>query len=110
MGLAVTIGERTWGGVTGIEAHQNMVDGGGTTPPQFGLYGLDGTWPVEGWGVEPDIVIINTPNEELAGIDAQLDYAIEHLLKELAESHGRWDIPEVPEYPDKAKPQMSRWQ
>ena len=110
MGLAVTIGERTWGGVTGIEPHQNMVDGGGTTPPQFGLYGLDGDWPVEGWGVEPDIIIINTPNEELAGIDSQLDYAIEHLLKELANSHGRWDIPAVPEFPNKAKPQMSRWQ
>ncbi|MFT5232328.1 MAG: tricorn protease [Candidatus Krumholzibacteriia bacterium] len=110
MGLGVTIGERTWGGTTGIEAHQNMVDGGGTTPPQFGLYGLDGTWPVEGWGVEPDIIIINTPNEELAGVDSQLDYAIEHLLKELADSHGRWDIPVAPEYPDKAKPQMSRWE
>ena len=22
--------------------------GGGTTPPQFGLYGLDGTWPIDG--------------------------------------------------------------
>ena len=56
MGLATTIGVRTWGGSTGIEPHQDMVDGGGTTPPQFGIYGLDGSWPIEGWGVEPQIV------------------------------------------------------
>jgi hypothetical protein len=48
------IGMRTWGGAIGIEPHQDLVDGGGTTPPQFGLYGLDGTWLIEGWGVEPD--------------------------------------------------------
>ncbi|RKZ14363.1 hypothetical protein DRQ53_11700, partial [bacterium] len=47
-GLATTIGVRTWGGSTGIEPHQNLVDGGRTTPPQFGLFGLDGSWPIEG--------------------------------------------------------------
>ncbi len=69
LGLATTIGVRTWGGSTGIEAHQNMVDGGGTTPPQFGLYALDGTWPIEGWGVEPQIVVVNAPKDVVAGID-----------------------------------------
>ena len=107
LGLATVIGERTWGGSTGIEAHQGMVDGGGTTPPQFGMYGLDGTWPIEGWGVEPDIVVINTPNDQLKGIDAQLDYAVEYLLKQLKDSGGKWDIPEAPAYPDKSKPNMS---
>jgi tricorn protease len=85
-----------------------MVDGGGTTPPQFGLYGLDGTWPIEGWGVEPDIVIVNTPNDQLAGIDAQLDYAIEYLLDQLKNSDGQWDVPGPPAYPNKAKPRMSK--
>ena len=27
LGLATVIGQRTWGGTTGIEAHQDMVDG-----------------------------------------------------------------------------------
>jgi tricorn protease len=107
LGLATVIGVRTWGGSTGIEPHQNMVDGGGTTPPQFGLYGLDGTWPIEGWGVEPDIVVLNLPNDVLAGKDAQLDAAIEFLLKQLEESGGQWELPPAPDYLDKSKPEMS---
>jgi len=107
LGLATVIGMRTWGGSIGIEPHQDLVDGGGTTPPQFGLYGLDGTWPIEGWGVEPDIVIMNMPEDVVNGIDAQLDYAIEYLLEQLADSGGTWDIPDAPAYPDKSKPNMS---
>ncbi len=108
--LGTTIGVRTWGGSTGIEAHQDMVDGGGTTPPQFGLFGLDSTWPIEGWGVEPDIVVVNAPKDAVAGNDAQLDYAIDYLLKQLADSNGKWDVPETPAYPNKAKPRMSKTQ
>ena len=105
--LATLIGLRTWGGSTGIEPHQDLVDGGTTTPPQFGLYGLDGTWPIEGWGVEPHIVVVNAPDDVLAGKDAQLDAAIEYLLKQLADNPGKWDIPGPPAYPVKAKPRMS---
>ena len=107
LGLATTIGERTWGGSTGIEAHQDLVDGGGTTPPQFGLYGLDGSWPIEGWGVVPEIIVVNAPKDAVAGKDDQLDYAIDYLLQQLADSNGKWDIPAVPAYPNKAKPKMS---
>jgi tricorn protease len=106
--LATLIGVRTWGGSTGIEPHQGLVDGGTTTPPQFGLYGLDGTWPIEGWGVEPHIIVVNTPDDVVAGNDAQLDAAIAHLLKQLDESGGKWDIPGPPAYPVKAKPIMSK--
>jgi len=107
LGLATTIGVRTWGGSTGIEAHQDMVDGGGTTPPQFGLYALDGTWPIEGWGVEPQIVVVNAPQDVVAGIDTQLDYAVEYLLKQLADNPDKWSVPSLPKYPNKAKPRMS---
>jgi tricorn protease len=110
LGLATTIGVRTWGGSTGIEAHQDLVDGGGTTPPQFGLYGLDGTWPIEGWGVEPQIVVVNAPKDVVAGHDAQLDFAVEHLLQQLHDSKGKWDLPAAPAYPNKAKPRMSKTQ
>jgi len=107
LGLATTIGVRTWGGSTGIEPHQALVDGGRVTPPQFGLYGLDNTWPIEGWGVEPEIIVVNMPADVVAGEDAQLDYAIDYLLQQLAESNGRWEIPPTPAYPDKSKPNMS---
>ena len=108
LGLATLIGVRTWGGSTGIEPHQDMVDGGGTTPPQFGLYGLDGTWPIEGWGVEPDIVVVNMPQDVVNGKDAQLDRAVEFLLQQLAENPGKWTIPDAPKYPNKAKPRLSK--
>ena len=107
-GLATLIGLRTWGGSTGIEPHQGLVDGGTTTPPQFGLYGLDGSWPIEGWGVEPHIIVVNAPDDVVAGNDAQLDAAIEFLLETLDSSGGKWDIPATPPYPVKAKPYMSK--
>jgi len=107
LGLATVIGVRTWGGSTGIEPHQDMVDGGGTTPPQFGLYGLDGSWPIEGWGVEPDIVVLNMPGDVVDGNDAQLDAAIEHLMQQLKNDGDQWEIPGPPAYLNKAKPRMS---
>ncbi|PIV80607.1 hypothetical protein COW53_08765, partial [bacterium CG17_big_fil_post_rev_8_21_14_2_50_64_8] len=109
-GLATLIGERTWGGSTGIEAHEDLVDGGGVTPPQFGLYALDGTWPIEGWGVVPDIVVVNVPNDVVAGKDAQLDFAVQYLLQQLEENPHKWDIPGPPAYPVKARPHMSAGQ
>jgi tricorn protease len=106
--LATVMGVRTWGGSIGIEPHQGLVDGATTTPPQFGLYALDGTWPIEGWGVEPDIIVMNMPADVVNGEDTQLDTAIEFLLKQLDESGGKWAIPPTPAYPDKSKPGMSK--
>jgi tricorn protease len=107
-GLAKVVGMRTWGGSIGIEPHLDLVDGATTTPPQFGMYSLDGSWPIEGWGVEPDVVVMNLPKDVVDGKDAQLDYAIEYLLEALADSGGKWDIPDTPPYPDKSRPRMSR--
>ena len=102
-GLAPLIGMRTWGGAVGIEPHQDMVDGGGTTPPQFGPVGLDGAWIIEGHGVVPDIVVQNMPADVVAGRDAQLDTAVRYLLDTLAKEGARWILPEVPDYPDKSR-------
>ncbi|PID81353.1 hypothetical protein CSB20_03535 [bacterium DOLZORAL124_64_63] len=107
-GLATVMGMRTWGGSIGIEPHQGLVDGGTTTPPQFGLFTLDGTWPIEGWGVEPHIVVMNMPADVVAGEDTQLDAAIAYLLDQLENAKGKWDIPGTPAYPDKSKPHMSK--
>jgi len=102
-GLATLIGVRTWGGAVGIEPHQDLVDGGGTTPPQFGLYGLAGEWLIEGHGVEPDIRVMNDPAAVVRGEDPQLDAAIAHLQEILEQEGGRWRLPERPAYPDKSK-------
>jgi len=101
-GLAPIIGMRTWGGAVGIEPHQDLVDGGVTTPPQFAPYGLDGEWLIEGVGVVPDIEVQNQPADVLRGKDPQLDEAIEVLLARLAEDP--MEVPAPPPYPDKSKP------
>lgn len=102
-GLAPIIGMRTWGGVVGIEPHQPLVDGGTITAPQFGPYGLDATWPVEGHGVDPDIAVQNEPGDVLQGRDAQLERGVQEVLKRIE----RGDFPDIqmPAYPKKAKPQ-----
>ena len=100
------IGMRTWGGSIGLEPHQDLVDGGGTTPPQFGLYSVDGkTWPIEGRGVEPDIEVQNMPGDVMRGKDAQLDAGIKYVLDKLAKEP--MDLPPAPPYPNKSRPHGS---
>ncbi len=99
--LAPIIGMRTWGGSIGIEPHQDLIDGGTTTPPQFGLYGLDNTWLIEGIGVVPDIEVQNMPGEVLQGQDSQLEKGIE-VVTGMIEKDPK-DLPPAPEYPDKSK-------
>jgi hypothetical protein len=50
-GLATVIGSRTWGGAVGIEPHQDLVDGGTATPPQFGAYSTSRTCRPTCWRV-----------------------------------------------------------
>jgi tricorn protease len=100
-GMAKLIGVRTWGGSVGIEPHQRFVDEGVTTPPQFGLYGLDGTWLIEGHGVDPDIEVENMPGDVLHGKDAQLEAGIEYIMTQLRENPV--ELPPTPEYPKKNK-------
>ena len=99
--LAPVLGMRTWGGAVGIELHQPLVDGGGTTPPQFGPYGLDRTWVIEGHGIDPDIEVQNMPVDVLEGKDTQLEAAIAYVLQRLAEDPMAPPAP--PAYPDKSK-------
>ncbi len=54
-GLGKLIGMRTWGGLVGISGNPSLIDGGSVTAPTFAYYEKDGTWGIEGHGVEPDI-------------------------------------------------------
>ena len=54
---------------------------------------------MEGKGVEPDIVVDNDPAHEYAGIDDQLNRAIDEIKSALARNPVR--IPQPPPYPDK---------
>ena len=100
-GLGKLIGKRSWGGVVCIRETLPIVDGGFLFKPEFAPYAKDGTnWPVEGHGVDPDIVVDNDPAKEFAGVDQQLDRAIEEILLEL-KANGK-SLPPPPPYPDRS--------
>jgi tricorn protease len=99
--LGPLIGMRTWGGVRGIRGYFPMIDGGYITRPEFAMYGLDSQWVVENHGVQPDIVVDNTPDQVLAGHDPQLERAISEVMKQLpAKPQGLPSRPpDLPAYP-----------
>jgi tricorn protease len=100
--LGPIIGQRSWGGVVGIRGSLPLLDGGSLTKPEFSRFDLEGKeWIMEGHGVDPDIVVDNDPARELAGIDDQLNRAIEEIKKALAEHPVK--VPPPPPYPDKSK-------
>ncbi len=98
--LGKLIGKRSWGGVVGIRGTLPTVDGGFLNRPEFSRYDLEGReWIMEGHGVDPDIVVDNNPAKEYAGIDEQLNKAIEVILEELKAHPAK--IPPPPPYPKK---------
>jgi tricorn protease len=100
--LGPLVGMRTWGGVRGIRGEIPLMDGGYVTRPEFSLYGLDSKWLIENHGVQPDIVVDNTPDQVMAGHDPQLEKAIELVMKEIQEHPKK--LPsrpaDLPAYPD----------
>ncbi|MEW6747464.1 MAG: PDZ domain-containing protein [Planctomycetota bacterium] len=83
-GVGKLIGMRTWGGLIGISGNPGLIDGGQVTVPTFAFYETDGTWGVEGHGVDPDIEVIDDPSRMVDGSDPQLDVAIELMQQEIA--------------------------
>lgn len=100
--LGKLIGKRTWGGVVGIRGTLPFIDGGYLNKPEFATFGYDEKdWIIEGVGVEPDIHVDNNPAKEFAGIDQQLNKAIEIILEELKTKEKA--LPKTPPYPKKKK-------
>jgi tricorn protease len=99
LGLGKVIGTRTWGGEIWLSSSNVLVDRGIATAAEFGVYGPEGTWLIEGHGVDPDIVVDNLPHATYKGEDAQLRAAIQHL-EELIKTRPV-PVPPAPRYPDK---------
>ena len=98
--LGKVVGKRTWGGVVGIRGTLPLLDGSYLNKPEFSRYDVDGkNWIIEGQGVEPDIMVDNDPAQEYAGIDQQLNKAIEVILEELKTKEKT--VPPLPPYPVK---------
>jgi tricorn protease len=98
--LGKLVGKRTWGGVVGIRGTLPLLDGGYLNKPEFAPYDVEGKkWIIEGHGVDPDIVVDNDPAREYAGVDDQLNKAIELIKEELKTKEK--DLAPVPPFPKK---------
>ncbi|MFE2602380.1 S41 family peptidase [Streptomyces mirabilis] len=96
LGIGPVVGTRTWGGVIGIDSRYRLVDGTLVTQPKYAFW-LDGYgWGVENHGVDPDVEVVQTPQDYAAGRDAQLDEAIRIALAALAENPAK-AAPTLPE-------------
>lgn len=104
LGLGKVMGRRTWGGEIWLSFSNYLVDKGIASAAEIGVYGPEGTWLIEGRGVEPDIEVDNLPVATFRGEDAQLRAAIEHLQQRIKEEPV--ETPPMPNRPDKSwKPQ-----
>jgi tricorn protease len=100
-GLGPLIGKRTWGGVVGISGFGPLLDGGNVSVPLGSTNGVDGSYVIEGVGVEPDIEVANLPADVIAGRDAQLERGLQEVLSAMEREPRK--LPARPEDPVKTK-------
>jgi tricorn protease len=96
--IGPVVGTRTWGGLVGISRSVPLMDGGSVTAPEIAFWATDkgGHWIVENHGVDPDYVVEQRPDLEVAGHDPQLEKAIE-LIKAALDKSPK--LPARPKYP-----------
>ncbi len=99
-GLGPVVGQRTWGGLIGMTGAPQLIDGGHVTVPTFGIYDTNGSWVIEGSGVEPDISVVDDPALMAKGADPQLERAISEVMKSLETNAPEW--PKHPDYPNRS--------
>ncbi|MEU7524776.1 PDZ domain-containing protein [Saccharothrix sp. NPDC042600] len=84
LGIGPVVGTRTWGGVIGIDMRYDLVDGTVVTQPRYASWFEGAGWGVENHGVDPDVEVVITPQDRVAGRDPQLDTAVRLALEALA--------------------------
>jgi len=82
--LGRVFGTRTWGGEIWLSSSNNLVDRGIATAAEYGVFGPEGEWLIEGHGVDPDVVVDNLPHATFGGRDAQLEAAVDYLNDRIA--------------------------
>jgi tricorn protease len=81
LGLGKVVGKTTYGAVIGTGAYR-LLDGSSIRTPGTGLWNVKG-YNLENYGVPPDVDVDNTPEDFLAGRDAQVEKAVEVLQGEI---------------------------
>jgi tricorn protease len=84
--LGKTVGVATYGAVIGTGSYR-LMDGSQIRTPGSGLWSVSGM-NLENYGVPPDVDVDNTPDDFLAGRDAQIEKAVEVLKEELKKGGG----------------------
>ena len=83
LGLGKLVGTATMGAVIGTGSY-SLIDGSTVRTPQVGVYLADsGRTNMENYGVQPDIFVDNTPEDNLATRDRQLEVAVSELMRQL---------------------------
>jgi tricorn protease len=83
LGLGKVIGTATMGAVIGTGSY-SLIDGSTIRTPGVGVFLADSARTnMENHAVQPDIYVENTPEDNLAGRDRQLETAVAEVLKEL---------------------------
>ncbi len=83
LGLGKVIGTPTMGAVIGTGSY-SLIDGSTVRTPGVGVYLADPKRTnMENYGVQPDILIENSPEDNLADRDRQLEAGVAELMKQL---------------------------
>ena len=83
LGLGKVIGTPTMGAVIGTGSY-SLIDGSTIRTPGVGVYLADeGRTNMENTGVKPDIFVENSPEDNLAGFDRQLEVGVKEVMKSL---------------------------
>jgi tricorn protease len=79
--LGPIVGERTLGILVGPATGHGLIDGGGITVPDGRLFGMDGKWFAEGYGIKPEFEVWDDPAQLAKGVDPQLVKAVNEAMK-----------------------------
>jgi tricorn protease len=81
--LGPVVGARTWGGVIGFDHEHELIDGTRITIPRLASWFEEYGWDVENHGVEPDVVVIISPDDWAKERDTRLETAVRLALEAL---------------------------
>ena len=85
LGLGKVIGQPTAGAVIGTGSY-SLIDGSTVRTPGVGVFLADRQRTnMENFGVPPDIFVENTPEDNLAGRDREIEVAVQELMKQLGQ-------------------------
>jgi tricorn protease len=105
LGLGPVVGTRTWGGVIGIYGSHRLVDGTRMTAPKTAVWFNQFGWEVENYGVEPDVEVLNSPDDWASGTDQQLLTATAIALEAL-EQRPPVTAPSTADRPSRRRPPL----